>query len=496
MSIDEARPVPFARGPCNRHEAVNSRREFLLRYAFGFGTVPLAYLLALESARGAAFDVDRPRFVDPLAPKAGHVAAKAKSVILVFLQGGPSHLDTFDPKPELNRYDGKLLPPSFPAEALNLQNLKASETKLMGSRFQFKRYGRSGLEVSELFQNLAAHADELAVIRSCHHDSFIHGPALNWLYTGSSMVGHPSVGSWVIYGLGSEAQDLPAFMIMTDGSLSGRSRKSFSSGFLPAIYQGTLVRTGGSPILDLSPPPEIDATEQRLIIENVNRWNARYLESREDDSRLAARIANYELAFRMQMSAPALMDISQEPEHVRKLYALDAEPSEKFGRMCLIARRMVERGVRFVQLISTDWDGHSECERNHRENSHKIDKPLAGLIQDLKQRGLLESTLVVSTGEFGRTPIVQGNGGRDHNPYGFSAWMAGAGIRGGKVIGATDEFGFRAVENKVHVHDLHATVLSLLGLDHRKLTYFFQGRDRRLTDVGGQNDLAARLTQG
>jgi uncharacterized protein (DUF1501 family) len=282
------------------------------------------------------------------------------------------------------------------------------------------------------------------------------------------------VGAWVLYGLGSESQDLPAFMVMTDGILSGRSRNAFGSGYLPAAYQGTLIRTGGSPIMDLNPPSQIEATEQRLMLDQISQWNARYLEDRRDDSRLAARIANYELAFRMQLAAPELMDISREPQSVRQLYGLDEKSSEKFGRMCLMARRMVERGVRFVQLISTDWDGHSECDKNHLENSNKIDKPLAGLVGDLKQRGLLESTLIVSTGEFGRTPIVQGKNGRDHHPYGFSAWMAGGGIRGGKVIGATDELGFRAVEDKVHVHDLHATMLSLLGLVTRSSPISFK----------------------
>jgi Protein of unknown function (DUF1501) len=478
---------------CHRYEKIHSRREFLLKSAFGFGALPLTYLLETESAFGSVFRETTPSTVNPLSPKPPEFPGKAKSVIFIFLQGGASHVDTFDPKPELHRFDGQLLPPSFQAEGLNLQNLKVREAKLMASRFPFKKYGQSGLEISELFRHVAEYADDLAVIRSCYHDSFVHGPALNWLYTGSSLVGHPSVGAWVLYGLGSESQDLPAFMVMTDGILSGRSRNAFGSGYLPAAYQGTLIRTGGSPIMDLNPPSQIEATEQRLMLDQISQWNARYLEDRRDDSRLAARITNYELAFRMQLAAPELMDVSRESPSVRQLYGLDEKSSEKFGRMCLMARRMVERGVRFVQLISTDWDGHSECDKNHLENSNKIDKPLAGLVGDLKQRGLLESTLIVSTGEFGRTPIVQGKNGRDHHPYGFSAWMAGGGIRGGKVIGATDELGFRAVEDKVHVHDLHATMLSLLGLDHQKLAYFFQGRNRRLTDVGGQNDLSKRL---
>lgn len=479
---------------CNRYEKVQSRREFLEKSAFGFGALALAHLLDRESVFGSVFpDRQIASFVNPLTAKSPSRAAKAKSVILIFMQGGPSHMDTFDPKPVLNRLDGQPLPPSFQAEGLNLQNLKVSEAKLMGSRFPFKKYGKSGLEISDLFQDVGQHADELAVIRSCYHDLFIHGPALNLLYTGSNLEGHPSVGSWILYGLGSESENLPAFMVITEGSLGGRSRKSFRSGFLPAVFQGTPVRAEGSPIMNLAPPSQIDPGEQRKMLDQINMWNKSYMDSRPDDSRLAARISNYELAFRMQTAAPELIDISKEPEHVRTMYGLDERPTAEFGRICLLGRRMVERGVRFVQLISTDWDGHSECDKNHLQNAQKIDKPIAALIGDLKQRGLLESTLIVCVGEFGRTPVMQGKSGRDHSPYGFTAVLAGGGVRGGKVIGATDELGFRAVEDKVHVHDLHATMLSLLGLDHKKLTYFFQGRDRRLTDVGGDNDLAERL---
>jgi membrane-anchored protein YejM (alkaline phosphatase superfamily) len=258
-----------------------------------------------------------------------------------------------------------------------------------------------------------------------------------------------------------------------------------------------MLQIDGAAFENLNPPPQIDQTNQRIILDQVDKWNRRHLEdSRNDDTHLTARIANYELAFRMQMAAPELIDISQEPEQIKKMYGLNEEPTKKFGRMCLLARRMVERGVRFVQLYNMDWDGHAECEKNHQKNAWKIDKPIAGLLGDLKQRGLLESTLIVWTGEFGRTPIMQGKQGRDHNPYGFCTWMAGGGIRGGKVIGATDELGFRAVEDKVHVNDLHATMLWLLGLDHKKLTYFLQGRDQRLTDVGGENNLGERLLRG
>ena len=468
--------------------SIDSRRSFLARSGFGFGSLALSYLLDVKNAAASA-----PVPPNPLLPKAPNFPAHAKNVILIFLQGGASHVDTFDPKPALTRLDGQPVPSSFRPEKLNLQFIQASQAKLMSSRFPFRKYGQSGLEVSDLFQHVAQHADDLAVVRSCYHESFVHGPALNLLYNGSILVGHPSLGSWVLYGLGSESDSLPAFLVMSDGGISGRNSKSFSSGFLPAIYQGTVMRNEGSPIMNLNPPPEVSPKEQRLMLDQLRDWNSIYNESRAEDTRLSARIANFELAFRMQMAAPDLIDISKEPEHMRRTYGLDEPATAKFGRMCLLARRMVERGVRFVQLISTDWDGHSECDRNHLDNSRKVDKAIAGLLADLKQRGLLSSTLVLCTGEFGRTPIMQGTRGRDHHPYAFSIWMAGGGVRGGKVIGATDELGFRPAEMPFHVHDIHGTVLALLGLDHKKLTYFFQGRSRRLTDVAGDQEFSQLL---
>lgn len=470
---------------CNLREVVLSRRELLVKSGLGFGALALSNLLATE-ARAAA----GPKPAS-LAPKPSSFPAKAKSVIFLFMQGGPSHLETFDPKPELQRLDGQPLPESF--KNLDLAQINTSDGKLMGSEVPFRKHGASGLEISDLFSNLARHADDLAVIRSCYHSSFIHGPALGLMNSGSLLLGHPSVGSWVVYGLGCESEDLPAYIAMTDGMFRNGS-STFSSGFLPAVYQGTHLRTEGAPIQNLVPPPQISSSQQRLLLDQLNRWNRQHQETRADDSRLEARIANYELAFRMQTAAPELIDLSQETAATRKLYGLDEEPTSRFGRMCLLARRMVERGVRYVHLVNNDWDGHGDCIGNHRTQSQKTDRPIAGLITDLKQRGLLESTLLVWTGEFGRTPIMQGNRGRDHSPYGFSAWMAGGGIRGGQVIGATDELGFRAVEDKVHVHDLHATMLTLLGLDHELLTYLFEGRERRLTDVGGYGHLAERLT--
>ena len=407
------------------------------------------------------------------------------------MQGGPSHLETFDPKPAMKKYDGQLLPKSL--RDYDLAQINTADAKIMAPIFPFKRYGESGVAVSSIFPELARHADKLAVIRSCYHDLFIHGSALTMMHSGTQLMGHPSVGSWVVYGLGSESDELPAYVAMSDG-IFRNGTTTFSSGFLPAIYQGTYVRSEGVPIQNLERPPGLDAGQQRMILDQINRWNRRYRDEAPGDSRLDARIANYELAFRMQSAAPELINLSGETEATRELYGLAKEPSRTFGKMCLLARRMVERGVRYIHLVSNGWDAHGGCKGNHEGRANKVDRPIAGLLADLQQRGLLDSTLVVWGGEFGRTPIRQGTNGRDHHPYGFSMWMAGGGVQGGQVIGATDDFGFHAVEDKVHVNDLHATMLSLLGLDHRKLTYLFEGRERRLTDVGGDNDLSRLLT--
>jgi hypothetical protein len=464
------------------------RRNFLTTAGSGLGALALDFLLDRSGASAAE------KAVNPLAPKKPHFPGKARSVISLFMQGGPSQLETFDPKPTLKRLDGQPLPASFKADDLKLQFMTAAGGKLMASPFPFQKHGQSGLEISDLFPHLARHADDLAVIRSCHHDSFIHGPALSLMHSGSVLLGHPSAGSWVVYGLGCESDNLPAFIVMTDGVIRGSS-SAYSSGFLPAVYQGTLIRTEGTPVQNLTRPPQVSREEQRALLDQLARWNRKHLEARADDTKLAARIATYELAFRMQTAAPDLIDLSREPLRVREMYGATREPTARFARMCLLARRMVERGVRFVELYCNDWDGHGDCPGNHRANARRTDQPVAALIADLKQRGILDSTLILWTGEFGRTPVMQGNRGRDHNPYGFSCWLAGGGIRGGKVIGATDDIGFRAARDKVHVHDLHATMLSLLGLDHEKLTYLFEGRRRRLTDVGGDKDLARRLTR-
>ena len=378
---------------CGRHEIALNRREFLAKSAFGFGAIAFGSLLLRQNALGITT-----KLASPLASKPPHFVGQAKHVIFLFMTGGPSHMDTFDPKPELQRLDGQPLPDSFKTEGLNLQFMRATDGKLMGSPFKFRKWGQSGLEISELFEKVAQHADDMAIIRSCCHESFIHGPALNLLHCGSILLGHPSMGAWVVYGLGCESDNLPAYMVMTDGGFRAGAAISYGSGFLPAIYQGTVVRTEGAPIQNLTPPFSIK--EQRLILDQVNKWNSRFQAERPDDSRLSAQLANYELAFRMQTASPDLIDVSQESPATHKLYGVDKEPTAKFGRMCLLARRMVERGVRYVQLYNNDWDGHGECGKNHQDNARRIDQAIAGLLTDLKQRGLLESTLVVLTGEF------------------------------------------------------------------------------------------------
>ena len=470
---------------CRPKLSARSRRAFLFDSAFGFGALALGDLLRRDGYTA------QPSRVDPLAPRPAHFPAKAKHVIFLFMQGGPSQLETFDPKPAMHKYDGQLLPESL--RRFDLAQINTADAKLMAPIFTFHRHGEAGLPISELFPELAKHADKLAIIRSCHHELFIHGSALTMMNSGTQLLGHPSAGAWVVYGLGSESDRLPAYVAMTD-AMFRNGAATYSSGFLPAIYQGTYLRTRGAPIQNLRPPAGVDAGQQRLLLDQINRWNGTHRDQRPGDSRLDARIANYELAFRMQSAAAELVELSQETKATRDLYGVDGGHTASFARMCLLARRMVERGVRYIHLVSEGWDAHGDCQGNHRAQAQKVDRPIAGLLADLQQRGLLEDTLVVWAGEFGRTPIMQGSQGRDHHPYGFSVWMAGGGIRGGKVIGATDDFGFQAVEDKVHVNDLHATMLSLLGLDHESLTHLFEGRERRLTDVGGKNDLSQRLT--
>ena len=460
---------------------LQSRRAFLQHGGLGFGALALGDLLSRKVRAESA---------EPLAPRPSHFPGTAKSVIFLFMQGGPSQVETFDPKPMLAKFDGKLLPKEL--QDYDLAQINTADAKIMAPQFTFKRHGESGQEISSIFPHLVRHADKLAIIRSLHHELFIHGSAMIMVHSGTRLLGHPSIGAWVVYGLGCESDNLPAYVAMTD-SVFRNGASMYTSGFLPALYQGTDMRIEGAPIKNLKRPATVSATQQRVLLDHINDLNRLHLRSRPGDSRLAARIANYELAFRMQSAAPELIDLSHESVATRALYGIEEKHSERFGKMCLMARRMVERGVRYVQLICGGWDAHGDCKGNHEQQGKKVDQPIAGLITDLQLRGLLESTLLVWVGEFGRTPIRQGSNGRDHHPYGFSGWLAGGGVAGGQTIGVTDDFGFAAVEDKVHVNDLHATMLGLLGVDHEKLTYRFEGRDRRLTDAGGHNNLAPRL---
>ncbi len=489
---------PFAR-LCAKTLQATSRREFLERSGLGFGALASSFLLGRDLSA-----TPNRTSTNPFAAKPPHFPAKGKSVIFLFMHGGPSHIDTFDPKPLLNKLDGQRVPPSF--GKVDFQFSQMDKTPLLGSPRVFKKRGQSGIEISDLFEHTAQHADDIAVIRSCYHDGFTHVTGQNWMNSGWPRVGRPSVGSWVVYGLGSESENLPAYVVMLDGGIKAGA-PAHGAGFLPAMYQGTVLRSEGPPILNVNRPDGITDSEQRQMFDLLRTLNEEHRQTRSDDSDLAARMASYELAFKMQMSVPEVADISKETEATRKLYGLDDKMTQEFGTQCLMARRLVERGVRFVQLYSggkkgaeVGWDGHNECNQNHEYMARKVDKPIAGLLSDLKSRGLLDSTVILWGGEFGRTPFTDGAGGgggnrngRDHNPYGFSVWMAGGGIRGGNVIGATDEIGLKAAEDRMSMHDVHATLLALLGLDHKRLTYPFQGREFRLTDVGGDKIFAARL---
>jgi hypothetical protein len=475
-----------------------SRRDMLRQAGLGFGAWALLDLLGRDGRLPAA---PAPAADNPLAAKRPHAPARAKHAIFLFMQGGPSHIDTFDPKPLLNRLHGQPLPASVTA-GLQLQFTK-NDAAILGSPQTFRKCGRSGLEIADTYPHLQTCADDLAVVRSCHHDSFNHAPAQYMLSTGFPRMGRPCLGSWVTYGLGSASENLPAFVVMaTTGDVKG-GPPVYGHGFLPGTYQPTVLRNAGSPVLYLEGPGHHAGRRDVL---DISQWlNRRHLVARgEDVDDLSARIASYELAFRMQSAVPDAVDLAAETRATRALYGLDDPVSAKFGTDCLLARRLVERGVRFVQIFTgsagaDDWDAaHAENDKTHREMARRTDRPIAGLLADLKARGLLDETLVLWGGEFGRTPVADGRypdkrGGRDHNPYGFTTWLAGGGVKGGQAIGATDDFGLRAVQDRVHVNDLHATVLRLLGLDHRKLTFLFQGREQRLTDVGGDAEFTDRL---
>ena len=476
------------------HQRSWTRRELLQKAGSGAGILGLAGLLGDEGllvSRGLAANSDSS--INPLAPKPPHFPAKAKSVIWLFINGGPSHVDTWDYKPELEKRDGQELPgfdrfTGFFANAVG---------GLMKSPFKFQQYGESGKWVSEIFPQLAQHVDKMAFVHSGQGKSNNHSPALFMMNTGFTQMGYPCVGSWVTYGLGSESRDLPSFVVMSDPKGRGLPKGyslNWGAGFLPSVYQGSWLKPQGEPIDNLTPPPELTDRRQRSQLDLLARLNQAHYDQHPAEKDLAARIESFELAYRMQTAAPEALAVEQEPEHIQKLYGLDDKRCDHVAKQCLIARRMVERGVRFVQIYSggmenqRSWDGHNDIAGNHRGFAEETDRPIAGLLSDLQQRGMLDHTLVIWGGEFGRLPVAQKSEkpGRDHNPHAFTFWFAGGGIKAGVRYGATDELGHKAVENLVDVHDLHATVMHLLGMDHKRLTFRLNGRDFRLTDVAGR----------
>jgi Protein of unknown function (DUF1501) len=455
------------------------RRQMLTHFANGFGLLGLAALCA-DEARADAAD-------DPLAVKAPHYPAKVKRLIFLFMSGGPSHVDTFDPKPRLAAENGKPLPFEMP------KLVRTKTGNLLASPFKFQKRGQSGIEVSDLFPKVAGCIDDLCVIRSMVADNINHNGACLQMNTGEQAFSRPCLGSWLLYGLGSENQNLPGFVVISPAQ-PAQGAPLWSSSFLPAAYQGTLVADVNKPVADMA-GSAAELERQRRQLDAVKQLNELHRDARADDSRLSARIAAFELAFRMQREAPEAFDVVRESAETKKLYGLDDKTTEIFGKQCLLARRLVERGVRCVQVYHTVtskrsscqlWDQHGGLKTELPANCAATDQPIAGLLTDLKARGLLKDTLVLWGGEFGRTPTAEGTDGREHHPFGFTMWLAGAGVKGGLAYGATDEYGWHAVQDKVHVHDLHATILHLMGLDHEKLTYRYGGRDYRLTDVHGQ----------
>jgi hypothetical protein len=479
MSHEKSRNCP---GPCSAVPPINplNRREWLKRTGNGFGLLALASLLEKEARAADA---------NPLAPRAGHFPAKAKRCIFLFMTGGPSQMDLFDPKPALAKLDGQPLPPSF--GKIHSQFLE-NDPLCLASHRKWGRYGESGMDMSDLVPNLHKHADDICLIRSCVADSVIHAPAMYQMMTGRILMGYPSLGSWVTYGLGSESDELPSYVVMTqpEGTPEGGA-PCWGAGFLPAHHQGTLFRSGPAPIVNLKPPADYSLARQRRILDLLRSMNEQDLSP--NDTELSARVASYELAFRMQSAAPEAVDLASESERTKEMYGLNDRRTVEFGTRCLLARRLVERGVRFVQLysgggpVAMQWDAHDDIDANHEKMCGMTDKPVAALLTDLKRTGLLEDTLVIWGGEFGRTPVRQGGGrGRDHNATGFTMWMAGGGVKGGAIVGATDEIGLNQIADRAHVNDIHATILHLMGLDHTRLTFLHSGRDERLTDVAGE----------
>jgi hypothetical protein len=464
----------------NHHCQITRTRRHFLRDAFcGLGGTALAALLEQQRLHGAV--------VNPLAPKRPHLAAKARSVIFLYMAGGPSHIDTFDPKPLLNKLHGQRRPEEF-GEA-KYQFIK-KDARLLGTSRRFSKHGQSGIEVSDLFPHLAGCIDDLAVIRSCHGDRVVHSAAQYELFSGRVVPGFPSMGSWSIYGLGSESQSLPAYVVMPDpdGALEA-GQPMYSNGFLPSVYQPTMLRSGPKPVRNLHQPPGVSLAQRRETVRLIRELNR---DAEQEDDDFAARINSYDLAFKMQTEAPKTFDLSGETDRTLALYGIGEQPTDDYGRRCLLARRLVERGVRFVVVVSgggpgeRQWDAHKDIEQNHRRMAARTDRPMAALLRDLKQRGLLETTLVLWGGEFGRSPEAQDGRGRDHHNLGFTMWLAGGGIKGGQVVGATDAIGLRAVEQPHHFRDIHTTILHQLGLDQDKLTFPHLGRDERLTLLRGK----------
>jgi hypothetical protein len=453
------------------------RRQFLRDSLCGFGTLAMTSLLA-----------DEARAANPLAPKPPHQAAKAKAVIFLFMAGGPSHLETFDPKPLLNQLDGQPQPAEF-GEAK--YQFVSKDSKLLGSKRKFRKHGESGIEVSDLFPRMAECVDDLAVLRSCYGDKVVHSAAQYELFSGRTIPGFPSMGSWVVYGLGSESESLPAYVVMPDpdGALEA-GQPMYANGFLPAMVQPTMFRPGARPVRNLDLPAGVSLAERRETVRLIRQLNEATL--REGDDEFAARLGAYELAFKMQTLAPEVFDLSHETRQTLDLYGVGQEPTDDYGRRCLLARRLVEKGVRFVCVVSgggpgnKQWDAHGDIEENHLRMAAQTDQPVAGLLTDLKRRGLLDSTLILWGGEFGRSPGAQNGKGRDHHNLGFTMWMAGGGIRGGQTVGATDAIGLRAVDKPYHFRDIHTTLLHQLGLDQDALSYLHLGRKERLTEIQGR----------
>lgn len=468
-----------------------TRREFLHNIGGGFASVALTGMLAQEGFFKSAWASE---FANPLAPKNPMSKAKAKSVIFLFMYGGPSHVDTFDYKPKLYPLDGK----TIQVKTFGRGGRK-NEGRVVGPKWTFDPYGQSGKMVSTLFPHVGSCADDISFIHSMTADSPIHGSAMLMMNSGSLFSGKPSLGSWVNYGLGSLNSNLPGYVVMLDktgGPISGA--KNWSSGYMPASFQGTVFRAQGEPILNLSNSANMPRVEQRTLLDTLRSINEGHMKTRFDNSNLAARIASYELAYKMQSTAPEAIDVDSEPEHIKKLYGMDESRTEDFGRKCLLARRLVERGVRFIQIYSggahndSNWDAHGDLKKNHDYHAGNTDKPIAGLIKDLKQRGMLDETLIVWGGEFGRQPTAEyaKGTGRDHNAFGFTMWMAGGGVKGGQSVGETDELGSKAVSSRYHVKNLHATILQQLGLDPNNLSFFYNGLDQKLVGVEGADPIS------